>query len=222
MTVGFDLSSWGSQRLMWTERMRGCALTWPRCADWFTNDPLDHAPHSHPNASEIYFVASGALEVVVGDESMVLQAGDICLIPPGAYHDPRGTLGEDLALFCTVAPNWRERRWQTEGFPAEAFEARAVRGRVDSVGELPSDALLRCACEALAPGEHQDHPPIRGRERVVYILEGELTCRIDQMTGIFGPHSYVPIPSNASHSLRNDGPGPVLLLSIWAADPAHA
>jgi mannose-6-phosphate isomerase-like protein (cupin superfamily) len=217
-----SLRTWGAQRLLWAERLRGCALTWPAGKPWFTNDPLDHAPHSHPGASELYFVATGALEVVVGREELTLAAGEMCLIPPGAYHDPRGTRGSDLGLFCVVAPNWRHRRWRTEGFDEAAFSARAQRARTDMPGPLPSDDLLQIDCLELPPGEQQDEPPQRGRERVLYVLAGELDLAIDGMRGRFSAHEYAHVPSNAHHRLASAGAGPLLLLSVWSTDPDPA
>lgn len=58
--------------------------------------PGDQAlPHVHRRSSEAFVVLSGRLEVLVGDERRVLEAGDHVTIPPGTVHtfatiDPSG------------------------------------------------------------------------------------------------------------------------------------
>jgi mannose-6-phosphate isomerase-like protein (cupin superfamily) len=188
---------------------------WPRDRDWFINDPLGHAAHLHPGASEIYFVASGQLEVVVGSARLELATGDLCLIPADTYHDPVGTMGTDLGLFCVVAPNWRGRRWQTDPIPPAALanEPVVARGPV-MAGALPSDKLLCCSCLELPAGATEEFPVAPGAERVLYVLDGELELHVGGLAGRFTAHQFAHIPSNLSHRIRAGGDQPLRLLSV--------
>lgn len=42
--------------------------------------------HSHPNCEELLYVLSGSCEHVLGQERVVLQAGDLLRIPLGTPH----------------------------------------------------------------------------------------------------------------------------------------
>ncbi|MFF8726265.1 cupin domain-containing protein [Streptomyces sp. NPDC015171] len=42
--------------------------------------------HFHTRASELFFVISGALQVLVGEEVTVLKAGDFLVVPPRTPH----------------------------------------------------------------------------------------------------------------------------------------
>jgi mannose-6-phosphate isomerase-like protein (cupin superfamily) len=214
-----DLETWGAQPLYWSERMRGRGLVWPRTASWFVNDPLGPQPHAHPRASELYVVAAGRLEVVVGSERHELAAGDVCLIPEGAYHDPASTLGSDLGLFCVVSPNWRGERWQTEGFDEAAFAASARCARTDRTGPIPSDHLLESEVRELAPGEDEEIAAPRGhRERVLYVLAGEMELTVEALRGRLRAHRYAHIPAYVRHRVRSVGEVPLRVLSVWSAD----
>jgi mannose-6-phosphate isomerase-like protein (cupin superfamily) len=216
---GVQLEAWGEQQNFWTERVRGGALVWPKGSSWFVNDPLGPLPHSHPDASEIYFVAKGVLDVEIGGRALQLSEGDFCLIPPNTFHDPRGTAGTSLGLFCVVAPNWRGRRWQTEE-PAAAELEPLLLWNAGSEAPPPSDGLLVTKRLSLAPGEGEEHAIVRGRERVVYVLSGRLSITIDNLCGDFEAHQYVHVPSNARHRLESTGSEPLVCLSVWALDPA--
>jgi len=217
--AGLDLATWGEQQNFWTERVRGGALIWPAGADWFANDPLGPLPHSHPDASEIYFVAEGTLEATIGGESLELSAGDLCLIPPDTFHDPRGTAGTSLGLFCVVGPNWRDRRWQTEDTSVDGYD-RSLVWSVEGDGPPPADDLLVAERLELALGEAEEHGVVRGRERVLYVLAGRMALTIDNLAGEFGPHQYAHVGSNTRHRVANAGKEALVCLSVWAIDPA--
>jgi mannose-6-phosphate isomerase-like protein (cupin superfamily) len=215
---GPDLARWGEQQLYWTERMRGRGLAWPRTASWFVNDPLRGEPHIHPDASEVYFVACGRLHVVVGSRELTLEAGDYCFIPADTYHDPRGTLGTDLGLFCVVAPNWRGRRIQTEDIPPEAREHEPALAKTDHPSPLPGDERLQSEVIELAPGTEQLEGVRPGAERVLYVLDGELEVTIDALHGAIGAHQYVHVPSNVRHRIAAAGGVPARVLSVWSRE----
>ncbi|MEV0073766.1 cupin domain-containing protein [Amycolatopsis sp. NPDC050768] len=53
-------------------------------------------PHFHRLAPEMFYLLDGRLRVLVGDEVVVLTAGDYLLVPPGVVH-AWGTLAESGA-----------------------------------------------------------------------------------------------------------------------------
>ncbi len=46
----------------------------------------DALPHYHTRSSELFFVLSGALQVLLGDEIVTLNEGDILVVPPYLHH----------------------------------------------------------------------------------------------------------------------------------------
>ncbi len=49
-------------------------------------------PHSHPNIEEVYYILEGNGEVLVGQETRLVNPGHIIYIPPNTIHTirPRG------------------------------------------------------------------------------------------------------------------------------------
>lgn len=43
-------------------------------------------PHTHGQASELFFVLSGELRVLIDDAITILEAGDFLLVPPNVKH----------------------------------------------------------------------------------------------------------------------------------------
>jgi mannose-6-phosphate isomerase-like protein (cupin superfamily) len=58
--------------------------------------------HSHPGLEEVYFFKSGYGRMLIDEESMSVQAGDIVLIKDGAFHKVFNTEGskQDLVFVC--------------------------------------------------------------------------------------------------------------------------
>lgn len=57
-------------------------------------------PHSHSHEQIVYVIA-GELLFVVGDEEVVVRAGDMLVVPPGVEHWAE-TLGDEPALDLSV------------------------------------------------------------------------------------------------------------------------
>ena len=58
-------------------------------------------PHRHDKASELFFVLSGELDVLAGDEVITTAAGDLLVVPPGLAHAfgaHRGSAAEALIV----------------------------------------------------------------------------------------------------------------------------
>lgn len=59
--------------------------------------------HSHPGQEEVYFFVSGNGRMIVGkenDEAFDVNAGDVILIPDGAFHRVFNNHVEDLIFNC--------------------------------------------------------------------------------------------------------------------------
>lgn len=60
--------------------------------------------HKHLKTEEIYHIIQGEGTVSVGDETMIVQAGDSILIPPGTTHNIRNNRNEELKILCCCSP----------------------------------------------------------------------------------------------------------------------
>ncbi len=54
--------------------------------------------HYHPNCDEILTVLAGQIEHRIGDEYVVMEAGDTVSIPTGLLHGARNLSNESLAV----------------------------------------------------------------------------------------------------------------------------
>ncbi|NLV73485.1 MAG: cupin domain-containing protein [Chloroflexi bacterium] len=59
--------------------------------------------HAHPTV-EAYFIHLGEGEITVGDETAAVSAGDLVVIPSGAYHALRNITNEPLQWFALWWP----------------------------------------------------------------------------------------------------------------------
>ena len=58
-------------------------------------------PHRHDKASELFFILSGELDVLAGDDVITTAAGDLLVVPPGLAHAfgaHRGSAAEALIV----------------------------------------------------------------------------------------------------------------------------
>ena len=56
--------------------------------------------HSHEGKEEVYYFVEGEGIMALGDESFVVKAGDVVLIPDGVYHQVQNIYYEDLYFVC--------------------------------------------------------------------------------------------------------------------------
>ena len=61
-------------------------------------------PHHHTMAAELFYVLSGRLQVLIGDEVVVAEAGDVAMVPPGTAHAFAAAPGCDAELLAIVTP----------------------------------------------------------------------------------------------------------------------
>ena len=62
------------------------------------------SPHHHAMTTELIFVVSGSLELMVGDRSLSVGPGDLAVIPPGVTHAFRAAIGGDADVLDVVTP----------------------------------------------------------------------------------------------------------------------
>ena len=65
-------------------------------------------PHVHDHMTELFYVLDGALQVLVGDEVIVLEAGDLLAVPPGTPHAFAAAPGREADVLFVFTPG-RER-----------------------------------------------------------------------------------------------------------------
>jgi quercetin dioxygenase-like cupin family protein len=61
-------------------------------------------PHFHTSASELFFVLSGSLQVLVGEGLVTLGAGDTLVVPPNTPHAFGATAGQDADVLFVFTP----------------------------------------------------------------------------------------------------------------------
>lgn len=75
-------------------------------------------PHVHPDADEAYFVQSGVLEVLDGEETLSVEAGDFVFIPKGTRHRFINRGAHPARLLFLFTPAGFERLFFEVGTPA--------------------------------------------------------------------------------------------------------
>jgi mannose-6-phosphate isomerase-like protein (cupin superfamily) len=62
-------------------------------------------PHHHAKASELFFVISGAVDVLVGEEVVTAKAGDLAVVRAGGMHAfANGSTSEEADLLIVFGP----------------------------------------------------------------------------------------------------------------------
>jgi mannose-6-phosphate isomerase-like protein (cupin superfamily) len=59
-------------------------------------------PHRHQQASELFFVLSGSLRVLLGDDIITLGQGDVLVVPPNTPHAFDAVGDEDVEVFFVL------------------------------------------------------------------------------------------------------------------------
>lgn len=69
--------------------------------------------HVHPNCEELIYVLSGSCEHRIGDQTVVLEAGDLLRIPPGVPHTAKTS--KKGPVRAVVVYNTGARQFETVG-----------------------------------------------------------------------------------------------------------
>ena len=58
----------------------------------------DFTRHSHPETDEVFLVLAGSLTIELDDREVVLDAGQLYVVPRGVPHRPRSEHGAEVLL----------------------------------------------------------------------------------------------------------------------------
>ena len=61
-------------------------------------------PHRHDQASELFFILSGQLDVLAGSDVITTAAGDLLVVPPGLAHAFGAHRGSDAEALIVLTP----------------------------------------------------------------------------------------------------------------------
>jgi Mannose-6-phosphate isomerase len=95
------------------------------------------------NAMVAYVVIQGQCVVHIDQEQVLLEAGDLCLIPSGQNHHCKSIQSDVLVESVNITPLFQEQRNKTielnsaESHEAEELFVLAIRGHVDSIMAKP-------------------------------------------------------------------------------------
>ena len=67
-------------------------------------DKRDYGPHLHRRCEETFLIQSGSLEFLIGDDVVMLQAGDFVRVPPGVRHGYQNVSGKPVEMLVTFTP----------------------------------------------------------------------------------------------------------------------
>nr|WP_229859372.1 cupin domain-containing protein [Streptomyces poonensis] len=70
----------------------------------FAKGAVGAPAHFHTRATELFFVISGSLQVLVGEEVTVLEAGDFLAVPPHTPHAFAAAPGAEADVLFVFAP----------------------------------------------------------------------------------------------------------------------
>src|SRR5580698_1288010 len=64
-------------------------------------------PHRHDQASELFFILSGQLDVLAGDDVITTAASDLLVVPPGLAHAFGAHRGSAAEALIVITPRRR-------------------------------------------------------------------------------------------------------------------
>ena len=62
------------------------------------------APHHHDRSSELFYVVSGAAELLAGDRVLSARQGDLLVVPPGTVHAFAAAAASHADLVIMITP----------------------------------------------------------------------------------------------------------------------
>ena len=104
-------------------------LEWTVAAGQIPTDhePRDYGPHLHRGCEETFLIQEGSLEFLIGDEVVVMSAGDFVRVPPGVKHGYQNISGKPVKMLVSFTPG---------GFEALFVKYRTDQGTVEGKGFL--------------------------------------------------------------------------------------
>jgi quercetin dioxygenase-like cupin family protein len=211
-----DRDEWGADGFFFTEAARGGPLTWRAGASRLEGDKLGPVRHVHDDAAECFFMFSGSARFEVGGEEIVLEEGQVLLVPPDAPHNVLGNVGEgDAAIFCVVAPNVVDNKWRIDDFKPGSEELRGEVGAPFDDGCTLRSGTVTARPVTLRAGA----PPLavepEGHEIVYLVVDGELCVRLEGgLSGAIPPGRYLHVREGVEHELWSAGECRVLRVDL--------
>jgi mannose-6-phosphate isomerase-like protein (cupin superfamily) len=92
--VAAEKSPWGTLRWLMNAKLDAGSPLTVGVAE--INAGQSNPLHLHPNSDEVIYVLSGSCEQRVGDETVILKAGDTLRIPAGVPHQAKALGNEPL------------------------------------------------------------------------------------------------------------------------------
>jgi mannose-6-phosphate isomerase-like protein (cupin superfamily) len=86
-------------------------------------------PHHHTGSSELFYVVSGAADMLAGEHVLTAREGDLVVVPPGTVHAFAAALSSDADLLIILTPG------------VERFEYFRHLQRI-ARGEAPLESIL--------------------------------------------------------------------------------
>jgi glyoxylate utilization-related uncharacterized protein len=84
---------------------------------WSATSTGGPPPHTHINDDEIFYVATGAITLIVEGQEIESGAGSFALVPKGAVHTFRNDGSEDARLLIMIKPAGLDKFFQEVGVP---------------------------------------------------------------------------------------------------------
>jgi quercetin dioxygenase-like cupin family protein len=97
-----DSDPGGTITLLADSRMTGGALNTHRST--FRRGADGAPPHYHSRSAELFFVVSGSLQVLLGERVVVLDEGDLLVVPQGVVHAFAATADSDADVLFVFTP----------------------------------------------------------------------------------------------------------------------
>ena len=69
---------------------------------------MSNPKHSHPNCAEVLYLLRGELWHVIGDEAVLMQAGDTMLVPAGVPHVAFSVGDQDAEMMVAYPSGQRQ------------------------------------------------------------------------------------------------------------------
>jgi len=97
---------WGSLTWLANKKLTGTeGLTVGRC---IIKKGMANPRHCHPNCDEVLYLLKGKLEHSVGDEKVIIEAGDTLVVPAGVTHNAVNIGDEDADMIVSYSSGQRE------------------------------------------------------------------------------------------------------------------
>jgi quercetin dioxygenase-like cupin family protein len=101
VTVG----QWGSLVWMANQLLSGSSVAVARL---ILTARQSNERHRHPNADEVIYLFGGKVDVLVGEETTLLQSGDALTIPANLVHRIENVGSEDAEMMLSYSSGDRE------------------------------------------------------------------------------------------------------------------